>query len=269
MEFCISNPSPALSGFVKHYWAIENCLSAGEEHVQRIVPSGMAELIFYLGDRPVSTDRNREFSENTVLSGQNNTYYDLKITGRLSLFSILFRPHGLSVFFDIPIAELFNQNVPLRYLLKDRVGDLEEKLAETPSFEGKKLIVEEFLTERITKSRPDYHLRRIKESINRINQARGLADICVLAKEACLSRKQYERTFSGITGISPGQFLKIVRFQHAISYRSTNRIDSLADLAGQCGYYDQSHMNHDFITLSGMTPKQFFRDCEPFSDYFQ
>jgi AraC-like DNA-binding protein len=269
MEYRISNPSPELSGFVKHYWAIENCIPAGQQHVQRIVPSGMAELIFYLGDRPVSADRKREFSENTVLSGQSNTYYDLKITGKLSLFSILFRPHGLSAFFDIPASGLFNQNVPLRFIFKDRVGELEEKLAETPAFEEKKSVVESFLTERIRKTKPCNHFRRIGDSIRLINHSNGQAAIGFLATEACFSRKQYERTFSEITGITPGQFLKIVRFQQAIRCRSTDRNSGFAALACQCGYYDQSHMNRDFLSLSGLTPKQFFADCEPFSDYFQ
>jgi AraC-like DNA-binding protein len=269
MEYRISNPSPALSGFVKHYWAIENCLPPGKEHVQRIVPSGMAELTFYLGDRPVSADRERSPGENTILSGQNNTYYDLKVTGRLSMFSILFQPHGLSVFFGIPVSGLLNRNVPLRFLLKDRVGELEEKLAETPTFDEKKSIVESFLAERIIKSGPDHHFRRIGDSIRLISRSRGRAGIGFLASEACLSRKQYERTFSEITGISPGQFQKIVRFQHAIFCRSKDPDANLTSLAYRCGYYDQSHMNHDFLALSGLTPGQFFTDCEPFSDYFQ
>ena len=34
----------------------------------------------------------------------------------------------------------------------------------------------------------------------------------------------------------------------------------LTDIALQCGYYDQGHFNHDFETLSGYTPKEFYEN---------
>jgi AraC-like DNA-binding protein len=59
-----------------------------------------------------------------------------------------------------------------------------------------------------------------------------------------------------------------VRFQNALFERSQNARMSLTSLAYACGYYDQSHMVHDFKVLTGMTPKHFFEDCPPYSDYF-
>ncbi|MBW6537542.1 MAG: AraC family transcriptional regulator [Mariniphaga sp.] len=44
---------------------------------------------------------------------------------------------------------------------------------------------------------------------------------------------------------------------------------SRTQLAFNCGYYDQSHMIHDFKSLSGFTPGEYFACCEPYSDYFE
>ena len=43
---------------------------------------------------------------------------------------------------------------------------------------------------------------------------------------------------------------------------------SLTELAYDCGYYDQSHMINDFKLLTGMSPRQYFSDCDAYSDYF-
>ena len=95
-----------------------------------------------------------------------------------------------------------------------------------------------------------------------------MININLLASESCLSRKQFERSFSDIIGSSPKQFLKIIRFQNAIFQKSKHPELNLTELAHKCGYYDQAHMINDFKTLSGFTPRYFFSDCDPFSDYF-
>ncbi|MCC5930133.1 MAG: helix-turn-helix domain-containing protein [Cyclobacteriaceae bacterium] len=42
----------------------------------------------------------------------------------------------------------------------------------------------------------------------------------------------------------------------------------LTALALECGYYDQAHCINAFKTLSGMTPKQFFKEENVQSDFF-
>jgi AraC-like DNA-binding protein len=162
-----------------------------------------------------------------------------------------------------------NYQIPLKYILKDQVNELETKLSEAPTFLSKKEITEQFLLMQLKHSVKAYQFQRIKRSIDIINFRKGLVNIDFLASEACLSRKQYERNFSEYIGTSPRQFLKIVRFQHAIHKKSQDIKSSITDLTYTCGYFDQAHMTNDFNTLSGMTPRQYFMDCEPYSDYFQ
>jgi len=269
MSFSTAIPSPTLAPFVKQYWGIENCISAGNEYLQRIVPSGLIELSFYLGDRPKALDSKRNILENTVVTGQLKGYYELEITGSLSLFSISFQPQGAMMFFGIPLSEFYNQNVSLKDLLKAQISDLESKLYEAGSFNQKVVLTEEFLSSQLKENYKKFEQARINNSIDLINQSRGIIDIDKLASESFLSRKQFERTFSEFIGSSPKQFLKTIRFQNAIHIMEKNNKVSLADLAYHCGYYDQSHMNNDFQSLAGMTPKQYFAECEPYSDYFQ
>jgi len=263
-----AQPSDFLAPFVKSYWGMDHSFSPGTECLQRIVPSGLSELIIYLEDLPESLDQGKSITAHSLLSGQLKEYYDLKVSGRLSLFSIIFQPHGLMAFFDFSLKELFNQNVPLRYILKDVVGELEGRLYDSQSFEDRKEIVEAFLLKRIRKSRKKYEFNRIRCSIEIINRAKGVVGIDALASTACLSRKQFERTFLEHVGTTPKQFLKTVRFQNAVNEKSKNQDLSLTELTYTCGYYDQSHMTGDFQRLAGMTPSRYFAECEPYSDYF-
>lgn len=163
MNYQLAPPSGLLSDFVKHYWTIEKNFESGEEFIQRIVPSGLTELMFHLGDKPETSNENLTIEENTVICCQLNTYYDIKVSGKLSLFSILFKPQGISMFFDLPISEFKNANVPLRFILKGIVNDLESKLFDEPTFFGRIQIVEKFLLESLNKVRKKHHFNRIND----------------------------------------------------------------------------------------------------------
>lgn len=269
MSIQIANASLSLSSYVRQYWEIENQVAEGEEYKQRIIPCGLTELMFYFGDRPAASDSNKNIQDRSLLSGHQQEYYDLTISRTLSLFSIVFHPHGLMMFFDIPLSELFNQNVSLKHLISDSVEELESKLFEASNFFERISIAEEFLLHRLEKSNKLFHFNRIRNSIEIINSSMGKVGIDYLASEACLSRKQYERIFSDYVGSSPKQFLKTVRFQGALHQKSLSPKINLTSLACDSGYYDQSHMIGEFKILSGQTPGQYFSQTEPFSDYFQ
>lgn len=247
---------------------MDNCMSIGEVHTQRIVPNGLIELIFYFDKKPVSTDDSKPIIDTSTLTGHLSEYYDIKVSEKLSLFSIIFKPYGLSAFLDIPCNELYNQNVPLRFILKSSVDELENRLYEASSFSQRVSIAESFLFELLRKKNYDYHLKRIESAFGIIDGAIGDVSIDALASNACFSRKQFERSFSLLVGSTPKKFLKTVRFQRAIHIKSKRQELSLTELAYMSGYFDQSHMTNDFYKLSGLTPKEFFNGCESFSDYF-
>lgn len=269
MTYSVSRPSALLSPFVKHFWCLESCAENGQVHDQRIVPNGLHELIFYFGDRPVSGDEQKPIDDNAVLSGQLRRFYDIQVGGRLNLFAIVFKPHGLSAFMDVPMNELYDRTVPLGCVVKNEVGGLEVRLFEAASFAERIQIAEHFLMQLLVKNDLNSNYQRIAACVNLINQHNGLADVGMLASEACLSRKQFERVFSRTVGGTPKQFLKTVRFQRAVAEKAFDKTISLTELTYRSGYFDQSHMTNDFVRFTGLTPKQYFSQCEPYSDYFQ
>ena len=266
----ISQPSERLKPYVKQYWALECDLKRGEQYTQRIIPSGLPELILYLDRKPKLLTKNRLLEENFLLNGQQNDYYDILITENLSIFSISFQPQGLSQFFSLPLSELFNNDVPLRYINKKLYAELEARLSNPTSFQEKIDIVEECLCKLLIDNKKRFEFKRINNTIEWIRKTKGNIEIEELASKACLSRKQFERIFSEYIGISPKQYLRVIRLQASVYLKSKNEEMSLTELAYENGYFDQSHFINDFKSMTGLTPKQFFDDCElPISDFFE
>ncbi len=263
----IFRPSTLLRPFVKYYWTLENCAHSEKTYIQRIVPSGLPELSFYFGDAPTYERNDQNVRATAVLNGQQDHSYKIRVMGRLEMLSVIFQPYAAKLFFDLPASELMNRSIPAEDLEAAFLRELEPRLCDCFGAEQKVQIIESFLLNSLSRKK-EYELRRICSSLSLINANRGSAGINDLAASACLSRKQFERSFSEFIGISPKKFQKVIRFQSVLHQKNQHPEISLTGLAVECGYFDQSHMIRDFKQLSGLTPAQYFSDCQPVSDYF-
>jgi AraC-like DNA-binding protein len=269
MPVHFATPSTRLSPYIKRYWAIENTLDKGETCVQRIVPTGLPELLMYFTPRPNILDSNKSLSDNVALYGHQNGYYDLELTGKQSVFSIVFEPQGLMPFFKFPLNEICNRNVSLKDINGQSGRDLEEKMGEASTFQQRINIAETCLLDMLKSGFDDFEFRRINHIAELIKRTYGNIHVRQLASEACLSRKQFERIFTGHIGISPKQYLKIIRFQSVIFQKQRNNHLNMTELSFQSGYFDQAHFINDFKSFSGLTPKQYFVENEACSDFFE
>jgi AraC-like DNA-binding protein len=269
MSIHFATPSNVLAPYIKRYWAIENVLDKDEICVQRIIPTGLAELLLYFTPRPKVLTANKYLSDNVALHGHQNDFFDMELKGDLSVFSIVFQPQGMMQFFKFPLHEICNQNVPLKHIIGQAGRDLEEKMSEAPTFHQRVSIVETHLLTLLKTNFADFEFRRINHIVELIKKTCGNININQLASEACLCRKQFERIFAEHIGISPKQYLKIIRFQFALFQKQKNVNMNMLDLSYECGYYDQSHFINDFKSLSGFTPKQYFTENEACSDFFE
>ena len=269
MPVHFASPSKILAPYIRRYWALENTLDEGETCVQRIIPTGLTELLLYFHQRPKVLHNDKSLSHNVALYGHHNDFYDIELTGKYSLFSIMFEPQGLMQFFKFPLYEICNRNVPLQYLNGQDGRDLEEKMAEANTFQQRVFIAETYFYNLLKNSYADFGFRRMNHIVELIKRTTGNISIPQMASEACLSRKQFERIFSEHIGISPKQYLKIVRFQFVLFLKQQNADLNMTELSCDGGYFDQSHFINDFKSLCGSTPKQYFTENEACSDFFE
>lgn len=266
MQYQIIRPTQLLQAYIKHYWYMEIDATSVTAQPQRLVPNACMELTFQFADCLQMLGAQSP-EDRVLLCGQKTGYADILPTGKVQMLSVMFYPHGARMFFKLPMSELHNLSVSLETLWGAEARELEERLQELPLLADKIMLLEAYLIKHLIQiNNPS--ILRLEQNLRLINGQTANIQIDKLASEACLSRKQFERLFKEFIGVSPKQFLKTVRFQYSLYLQQNKQAESITDLAIQSGYYDQAHMINDYKNLSGITPKQYFSDCDVVSDYF-
>ncbi len=269
MDYQFIQPNKVLQAFIKHYWILEEREPLKEVCKPRIYPTGFTELIFHYGDKYMHIDKNnaKTLQPAFLFTGQSSEFYDISPTGKVGLIAVTFKPDAAKLFLKLPINEVENNFVALEDILGIAARNIEYELCISKSNSNRIQIIEEFLIHQLKELYTEDH-KRINYSINKINQQRGLVSVKSLADYACLSTKQFNRKFTEFVGMKPKQFTQIVRFQNAIYNQQIQSVKNLTELAYKCGYYDQAHFTNEFKSYTGYAPKDFFKRCEPCSDYF-
>ncbi len=86
----------------------------------------------------------------------------------------------------------------------------------------------------------------------------GYITVDAMAEVAHISKFHFIRSFRRATGYTPYEYLIHCRVNKARELITLNPgRSSLAEVASDVGFYDQSHLNRHFKQIVGMTPKQF------------
>jgi AraC-like DNA-binding protein len=92
-------------------------------------------------------------------------------------------------------------------------------------------------------------------ALARLRATRGAAGIESLAADVGWSRRHLAARFREAVGLPPKALGRLIRIEYAA--QRVRAGDSLADIAYEGGYADQSHFNRDFRELVGCTPTEF------------
>ncbi|MFN3150774.1 DUF6597 domain-containing transcriptional factor [Bremerella sp.] len=230
-------PSPRLRSFVSHYWvSLEN-----RQSTYAILPDGSVDLVF-------ATD---ETATNGWLFGTSTSVAEVPLVAGTSYLGIRFRPGQARHFMSLAAKELTDQHEAATEVTSLPVNDLPQQIGSPNVLQRLNRLLENHLR----RFPPDEH--RIDQVIRWIDTNAGNVRIEEAAGMYGKSRRQLERTFLDVVGVSPKLFASIVRFQHAAE-RIARPGATLADIALASGYSDQSHMTNDFRQLAGTSPAKFF-----------
>lgn len=84
-----------------------------------------------------------------------------------------------------------------------------------------------------------------------------------IAKRLHLSETHFRRVFTQYMGVSPLEYINMVRIRSACEYLIKTD-DSIAAIAEKCGYYTSSTFNRNFHKTVGMTPEEWRKKPENF-----
>lgn len=260
-KFRIIYPAPLLAPYIKHYWLLE---SDDIVHSQRIIPTGNIELVFHRGHL---LRQQNGFSPRISLCGQTLSFADLQPTGYVNMITVVFHPFGAKAFFDLPFHELSGLAVSVEDLNKKAFTGLEDKILSTPDDALCIRLIETFLLDRLRLCKA-YNYKRMAEAVDTINKLEKDLSVPLLAEKICLSKKQFQRIFHEYIGLSPKEFMRVVRFHKALFILQNDPSMNFTRLTYECGYYDQSHLIREFKQFAGYTPREYMAACSPHSDYF-
>jgi len=240
MRYREMRPSPTAAGFVDRYWILElDAAEAGAE--QKVVPDGTAELILNFA-HPFESFSDGKWRKQpaTFLAGQITGPLRLRSTGAAKMLGVRFLPHGAGKALGVRMTELRDIFLP--------VSDLSTTLA--------RQLDDALNLERVEAALMAWSRRAGREDTlvdAAVGQVERGATTEEIAAQAGISRRQVERRFLDLVGLTPKHFQRMRRFQRVFQAIECGA-KGWADAAVSCGYYDQAHLIRDCKEFSGDTP---------------
>jgi AraC-like DNA-binding protein len=258
MRFSSHQPAPPLGNFIHNFW---HCADVPFDPRVRILPSGTIELVVNLREDEVriydsaQPDRSLRFP-GIVVSGTYAGALDIDPLQHASIMGVHFRPGGAFPFFGAAVGELANSHVALEALWGRPAIELRERLSSAATPQKRFQILEETL---IAQLRWLSEHPRVSLALDIFGPAGNGDSVRAVAKRVGLSQRRFIQVFRTQVGLTPKLFCRVLRFQHVRQVVDQARALNWAQLALACGYYDQSHLIHDFQEFSGLSPTDYLR----------
>ncbi len=253
MALRIFPPCPSLAAYVDAYWDYENLTGEASSHLS-ILPDTATYLCFLYQDPLLTAHRTRMYRTRSGLAGFQSFRSDLGGTGTISGVSARLTPWGLNVFRRGIVKDCADKRVDCRDVFpKYSLERIEDDLARMVTAEERVAYVEHYLLSIFNPRNEDLLVRRACE---RLVASGGNYRVVDLASSLGLSKRTLERRFVDHIGATPTKVARVIRLRNAILQRA--RLPGWAHVAHAAGYYDQSHMIHDFMELYGMAPETLY-----------
>jgi AraC-like DNA-binding protein len=248
-------PRESLSAVVKNFFVLE--FPNDTPITDLLLPDGLPSFFYIEADKAVETffgDDTQLFPlQNGFYVGYSNTavrfiHTEAKIAGASIypvFFNLIFGKSLMSILNQFQRQDEPNVLIPVSSLIAGS-GDnykeifglfenyMEQQLANHP-FNNEFLQIYRELTS------PGGYRLKVEE----------------LAEHVGYSTRHLHTRFQQHFGMAPKQFIKLVKFNHALKYiYEKDEASSLASIAEVVGYHDQSHFIRDFKAICGKTPKE-------------
>ena len=205
----------------------------------------------------IQTSGERERAPWAVAVGmQTFRRVDLVLSGRIDVFTVRLRPTGLRQLFRIPMTEFTNAAVEADHLFGPcEAARLHARLEAAQSLSARARIMDDALLARLDPG----PMSLLTFAVETLHSSRGGAILQDLQTESGLSPRQFRRAFKTEVGASPKLYGRILRLNAAVDAKLSAPATSWTEIAHQFGWFDQAHLDKDFLALAGTTPTDFIR----------
>jgi AraC-like DNA-binding protein len=245
-------PSPRLNQYIEYLYYLDGQMPYPHE---RILPVPALDLTISLGGAFHLCDDDqavcRSLSESWLV-GLCGVHHSIEWPSDMRLYGVHFKPCGAYPFLDLPMSELYNRVVSLDTLWGCFASEIREQLYAVPTIETGFALFEKLLLARLREEPREQHM--VEYGITQIDQQHGALSIRGLSDRIGISQNHLGTQFKRVIGTSAKKIARLYRFEHVLrSIDPTSSVD-WTRIAQECGYYDQSHFNKDFVTFTGYSP---------------
>lgn len=242
MIYAEHRPAPPLGDYVETLWYCADYF-AGHRR-EAVLPNGSTAFIIPLAGR----------GGPPLVAGIHTRFMVIDTADLDAIAGVHFRPGGaMALLGGVPV-DRFRESHELLESVWPRaaVEELRERAALAASPRGKLAALEEMLLERLAErfTAPE----TVRYAIQRLGRAPHVETVASVAERTGLSARRLGELFHRHVGVPPKVFARIKRFGMAVRRLDEGREVRWAELAADCGFYDQSHFLHEFREFSGLSP---------------
>jgi AraC-like DNA-binding protein len=253
-EWVTRPPPPALAGYVHSYTGYDEWSAA--PLCRREVPSGHVTMI-------LSPDSELRLPERHVsfVAALHDSCALVEHPGRQRGVEVRLTPLGAHALFGLPMHELTNRVVELSDLTARGADELVTRMWDAAGWERRFAIIDATLALRLRDARPVSS--EVAWAWGRLRSSHGRAEIGTLAGELGWSHRRLIARFREQIGLPPKTLGRVLRFERVSGLLRSTPAPRLAEVAFECGYYDQAHLNRDFRQFAGTTPGEYLASRLP------
>lgn len=220
---------------------------------ERVLPTGRVQVILnlardFLLDCPEGESSLRMPA--SLIVGARSTYEIVDTSDMADLIGIVFQPGGFASFASDSVHLFSNRNVGLEDVWGRPARSLRDRLREVDEPLIRLRCLEEFLLQSFSGCHNRHAV--VDFALKRFQRAPSVATVRDVARSTGWSERRFSQIFREQVGFSPKAWTRIQRFQRAVQQLHAGRDVRWADLALDCGYYDQSHFANEFRAFSGI-----------------
>jgi AraC-like DNA-binding protein len=262
VTFSYIAPSPSLRHFIRDYLIAHFGFDqqAPVPH-KPYAPKPEQGITFFVRGRPSMADPisgNVHKAPPASLFGQQVKRCDVHLPPEFLMFRVHFRPGALFRMLNFPIYDLGEDYYDAELVLGTDVREVSERLALARSYADMIDRAEAFLLGAVRKARQDVHPVDRVASYLEDDFRQPPADW--LARQACLSPRQFNRKFTERLGVGPKLYSRLIRFHRAHRLKAARPAVGWPTVALECGYTDYQHLVRDFKEFTGATPNVWVRE---------
>jgi AraC-like DNA-binding protein len=247
-------PHPLLRDYVKSLWTAERDFRPPNDSFE-LFPDSTMELVFSFGS-PCQIDDGQSVRDlpPCYLIGLLDKPIRLHADGVVRSVAARFFAWGFFPLFNLDMPNLPSAVHQMDGAVQQLAFQIEQAVSNDDD-ESAIAALHDFLLERALNA--EFDQETIRTASQMLLERSGQVTVRQLADACNYSRRQLERKFNQMTGVSPKALTRKIRFERVRDHLWREPHADLSALAQEYGYSDQAHLTNEFRQFSNKTPTQF------------